>query len=69
VGENDFNLRKLICSNMECLGVEFDAEVNHNKKGQDLVISRPGSKVTVMTVSTDEELVIATDTLSIVGQL
>ncbi|MCA1757469.1 MAG: acetate kinase [Bacteroidales bacterium] len=69
VGENDFNLRKLICANMEYLGVDFDTEVNHNKKGQDLVISRPGSKVTVMTLSTDEELVIATDTLSIVGQI
>lgn len=69
VGENDFNLRKLICANMECLGVDFDTEVNHNKKGQDLVISKPGSKVTVMTLSTDEELVIATDTLSIVGQI
>lgn len=52
---------------MECLGLEFDTEVNHGKLGKDLVISKPGSKVTVMTITTDEELVIATDTLSIVG--
>ena len=33
VGENDFNLRKMICSDMEYLGMEFDEEVNHNLKG------------------------------------
>jgi len=65
VGENDFNVREMICRDMEYLGIEFDKEVNHEKKGQDLVISKPSSKVTVMTVTTDEELVIATDTKSI----
>lgn len=66
VGENDFNVRDMICSEMEHLGIEFDTEKNFEKKGQDLVISRPSSKVTVMTVTTDEELVIATDTKNIV---
>lgn len=66
VGENDFNVRKMICSDMECLGIEFDAEINQGKKNQDIIISKPSSKVTVMAVTTDEELVIATDTKKIV---
>lgn len=66
VGENDFNMRKMISENMEFLGIEFNAEVNHKVKGEDLILSTPQSRVTVMTVTTDEELVIATDTKRIV---
>ena len=69
VGENDFNVRKMICSGMECLGIEFDAEGNHGVKGKDKVISKPSSKVKVMVVTTDEEYVIASDTKAIVEKL
>jgi acetate kinase len=69
VGENDFNLRKMVCRNMEFLGIDFDVETNHNKKGVDQIISTPDSKVTVMTLTTDEELVIASDTKRLVDQL
>ena len=69
VGENDFNLRKLICSDMEYLGIDFDEEANDKVKGQDKIISKPGSKTTIMTVTTDEELVIATDTHNIVTKI
>ncbi len=68
VGENDFNIRKMICSGMEYMGIEFDVEKNHGKKSQDIVISKPTSQVTVMVVTTDEELVIASDTKNIVLQ-
>ncbi|MCF8222184.1 MAG: acetate kinase [Bacteroidales bacterium] len=68
VGENDFNVRKMICSDLEFLGLEFDAGKNDKVKGKDLIISRESSKVTVMTVTTDEELVIATDTKNIVSK-
>jgi len=68
VGENDFNARKMICTGMECMGIEIDAEVNHGVKGKDLVISKPSSKVKVMVVTTDEELVIASDTQAIVDK-
>ncbi len=67
VGENDFNLRKMICNDMEFLGLEFDEESNFELKGKDQVISKPESKVTVMTITTDEELVIARDTDRLVG--
>lgn len=66
VGENDFNIREMICTDMECMGIEFDIEKNHGKKSQDIIISKPESRVTVMAVTTDEELVIATDTKNIV---
>jgi len=69
VGENDFNMRKMICTCMEYLGIEFDAEANHGAKGKDLLISKPSSRVIVMSVSTDEEFVIASDTKSIVEKL
>ncbi len=66
VGENDFNMRKMICEGMENLGIEFDDEVNQGAKGKDLIISKPGSKTTVMCITTDEEFVIAYDTRYII---
>lgn len=69
IGENDFNLRKMICTGMEYLGIEFDADINHGVKSKDLAISKPGSRVKVMIVTTDEELVIATDTQTIVSSM
>jgi acetate kinase len=69
IGENDFNMRKMICSDMESLGILFDDKANHGSRGTDLVISRPESKVTVMAVTTDEEFVIASDTRTIVESI
>jgi acetate kinase len=69
VGENDFNVRKMICTGMEFLGIEFDAEANQGVRGKDKVISQPASKVRVMVVTTDEEYVIASDTKAIVEKL
>jgi acetate kinase len=66
IGENDFNMRKMICSGMENLGIIFDEETNNGARGKDLVISKPESKVIIMAVTTDEEFVIASDTQYIV---
>jgi acetate kinase len=68
IGENDFNMRKMICSDMENLGIIFDSEINDGARGKDLIISKPESKVTIMAVTTDEEFVIASDTRVIVEQ-
>ncbi|MCF8346063.1 MAG: acetate kinase [Bacteroidales bacterium] len=65
VGENDFNIRRMICQNMDYLGLMFDEVANHGIKGQNRVISKPESKVTAAVVQTDEELLIATDTYKI----
>jgi len=66
IGENDYNMRKMICSDMENLGIIFDNDINDGVKGMDLILSKPESKVIVMSVTTDEEFVIASDTRYIV---
>ncbi|MCF8225881.1 MAG: acetate kinase [Bacteroidales bacterium] len=66
VGENDFNIRRMICQNMEYLGIMFDEVANHGIKGQDRIISKPDSKVTAAVVKTNEELLIASDSYKIV---
>jgi len=65
IGENDFNIRRMIIQNMEYLGVDFDEPANHGVKGEDKIISKPDSKVKVLVVRTNEELVIASDTYKI----
>jgi acetate kinase len=66
VGENDFKMRAMICSDMENLGIKFDFKANAGVRGKDLVISTTDSPVKIMCVTTDEELVIATETNYIV---
>lgn len=66
VGENDYLVREGVCKDMEFFGIEgFDAEFNYGLKSQDVVLTKPGSKTTVVTLTTNEELVIAQDTLMI----
>ena len=66
VGENSAEMRESVCSNMEFLGLEFDREANKGARGVDKILSTPASKVKVAVVSTNEELVIATDTYNLV---
>lgn len=65
VGENQANMREEVCRNMEWMGVKFDAEKNNTIRGVEAVISTPDSKVTVVVVPTDEELMIASDTMEL----
>ncbi|MCD8102771.1 MAG: acetate kinase [Alistipes sp.] len=62
VGENGPNRRRRVCKGLEFMGVVFDNEANEGVKGQDKVLSAPESKVKVVVATTDEELVIASDT-------
>lgn len=66
VGENDFNTRKEVMTDMEWMGVDFNFELNNGLKGKEVMLTNPGSKVKVMVVPTNEELVIATDAYEIV---
>jgi acetate kinase len=61
-------MRRMICADMEGLGIIFDNEKNHGSRGCDIVLSKPESKVIVMAVTTDEEFVIASDTRHIIEQ-
>ncbi|MDE5948803.1 MAG: acetate kinase, partial [Prevotella sp.] len=65
VGENQDNMREYVCKGMEWMGVKLDAEKNATIHGEEAVISAPDSKVTVVVVPTDEELMIATDTMDL----
>ncbi len=67
VGENDIMMRELICSDMEVMGIKIDPDRN-NIRGEERIISADDSKVAVMLIPTNEELVIARDTAEIVGK-
>ena len=64
VGENQAGMREDVCKGLEFLGVKFDASKN-NFRGEERVISADDSKVTVCVIPTDEELMIATDTMNL----
>ncbi|MBQ6276086.1 MAG: acetate kinase [Bacteroidales bacterium] len=66
IGENAWFMRHPILENMECLGIKVDMEKNDKIMGEDAVISTPDSKVTTIVVTTDEEYVIAMDTMKLV---
>lgn len=65
VGENQADMRESVCSGLSFMGVEIDIEKNKTIHGEEAVISTPNSKVTVVVVPTDEELMIASDTLAL----
>ena len=65
VGENDKETRKKVCEYLAFLGIEIDDEAN-SKRGQEIVISTPDSKVSVLVIPTNEELAIARETLALV---
>ncbi len=66
VGENGWETRQEVASGLEFMGIEFDVEKNTKLRGKEVIISKPDSRVTVMVVPTNEELVIAQDTFEIV---
>ena len=67
VGENGIEVRKEICDSLAFLGVKIDEEKN-NCRGKEVEISTPDSKVKVFIIPTNEELMIARDTMEIVNK-
>lgn len=65
VGENQEGVRWDSCADMEYLGIKMDAERNHCR-GEERVLSTDDSKVKVVLIPTDEEIVIARDTMKLV---
>lgn len=68
IGENNRSMRRVVCEHLDFLGVEFDYEANDSVSGEDVILTKPGAKTVVMALTTNEELVIARDTLRIVGE-
>jgi len=69
IGENDPVTRELCCSEMEYMGLEFDSQKNAGVRSKEMMLSKPESRVKVMTIPTNEELVIAEHTYRIVSGL
>lgn len=67
VGENQTGVRENVCAPLAFMGVEIDKAVNDVTRGTETIISTPSSKVKVVVVPTDEELMIARDTEAIVS--
>ena len=65
IGENDVETRARICKYFGYLGVEINEEAN-GKRGKEMIISTPESKVTVLVIPTNEELAIARETVALI---
>ena len=68
VGENSVVVRQAVCEGLTFLGVEIDEELNKIRSKDPRVISKEGSKVKVLVVPTNEELIIARDTFNLVKE-
>ncbi len=68
IGENSWEVRERVCSNMSYFGIEIDKELNKNTRGKLMKISTPEAKTEVWIVPTNEELLIARDTLALISK-
>jgi acetate kinase len=68
VGENQWTTRQAVCQHMEYMGMKLDIEKNKTVRSEEQLISTADSKVAIVVIPTDEELMIASDTLSIVRE-
>lgn len=66
VGEHQWDVRKGATEDLEFMGIKLDQEKNRKNCGEEEIISTPDSKVKVVVVPTDEELLIASDTLDLI---
>lgn len=66
VGENQVGMRQAACEGLEFMGIKLDVEKNATIRGEEAVISTPDSKVKVVVIPTDEELMIASDTMTLI---
>ena len=67
VGENQYGVRSGVCEGLEWMGVKFDKAKNDRVRSEECIISTPDSKVTVCLIPTDEEWMLASDTMTIVS--
>lgn len=68
IGENSWEVREGVCTDMDYFGIKIDKELNRSTRGKLVKISTPDSKTEVWVVPTNEELLIARDTLAIVNE-
>jgi acetate kinase len=66
VGENQTVTRERVCNSFKYMGLKIDETINANSRGQEVLISTPDSSVKVVVIPTDEEYMIASDTMQII---
>ncbi len=66
IGEHQTKMREDICKHFEYMGLKLDKKVNANSQKEEILLSTPDSKVKVVVIPTDEEFMIASDTMEIV---
>ncbi len=64
VGENGYDVRENICKNLDFFGIKMDVEKN-KVRGKEVDVSAADSKIKILVIPTNEELVIARDTLEL----
>lgn len=69
VGENQSGTRQSVCEGLSYLGVEIDLALNAKSRGEEIELSTKNSKVRVVVIPTDEEFMIASDTLELVKKI
>jgi len=69
IGENSITIRRKICADMGWLGIELDESRNKQARGKEMLISADGSRVPVFVIPTNEELILARDTVRAVKSL
>ncbi|MBU5437742.1 acetate kinase [Tissierella sp. MSJ-40] len=67
IGENSIEIRETVCEGLEYLGVELDKEKN-KVRGKEAIVNKDGGKVKILVIPTNEELMIARDTLELVSK-
>ena len=67
IGENQINIRKKICKNLEFMGLIIDEDKN-NIRGEEVLITKPETKIRAYIIPTNEELVIARDTMKLIQE-
>jgi acetate kinase len=68
IGENSWEVREQVCEDMDYFGIKIDKELNRSIRGKLTKISTPDSKIEVWIVPTNEELLIARDTLALISK-
>jgi acetate kinase len=67
IGENSWHVREAVCRDMEFLGILLDAESNRQPANGDRLISRPHSNVAVLVIHTNEEVIVARETVRVIS--
>ena len=67
IGENQINIRKGVCEKLKFMGIDIDLEAN-NMRGEEKIISTPDSKIKVWVIPTNEELMIAKETVRLIKE-